>query len=164
METKQQNKISPEKMQQLINNAEDINAIITMEEGKTMPIYIHGASFKFLNINCDLLFSIIHETKYNTIQIKGRIKYDNGEKTQFINPRKLVYSEMAIESLKKEIKEMKNEIEKNLELTPNQPSFELKFKKNETIENIIQAINNSNKFNIGIMNDNSHNLIDKINA
>lgn len=125
--------------------------IIEIDEKRIMPLYMFIGTVEFILQGSsigNLMITILHQKKTNTLEIRGRMRYeDTGRKTEFKIP-----GEYKLENLEIAKKEIKNFYEKmliDLALIETEPIFELEFKVNEKIDDLIQKINDSNKFNIG---------------
>jgi hypothetical protein len=146
-----ENRMDPEEQSQ-INHSE---AIIEMsDDKKVLFMGLRNLSFSPLpNISSpiDFMASIIYDTKNKTIELRGRMRYeDTGRKTVMSDKKVVPYTKKNYEQKKKIIRQLTNELCKDAPVfTPLEDLFELEFKLDETIDSIIQKINNSNRFNIG---------------
>lgn len=98
----------------------------------------------------DYMASLIYDTEKKTIQMRGRMRYeDTGRKTIF-NTKAEPYSLKTYNKKKALIKEFTELLLKDVPLfKPSEDLFELEFSIGEDTDSIIQKMNNSNRFNIG---------------
>jgi hypothetical protein len=147
----EENKMDPEKMKDFISQKGIPKPIIEFNEKKAMPLYIFIANLIFLSAtNINIMATIMHIKKTNKLEIRGRIRYETtGIKTEFTGKKTYKPEEIdkAKEFIKKFYKDMLNDLPLVREIK--QPT-EINFEINEELNKILQKMNDSNEFNIGI--------------
>ena len=150
---KEENKMNSENLKEFKENKDNMKPIIELSE-KVMPLYMFLGTMAFEtpfgDTPIDFMATILHNKETQKLEIRGRIRFqDTGRKTSIKGPDNLTSDNLDFEIAKKSIK---NLYEKQLELIPLKeitPPFELSFDLNESMDSIIEKMNNSNKFNIG---------------
>ena len=143
--------MSPEKMASFGNLTPDSKAVISITETET-PLFITGAPYDFAGNAFHLMATIIHNNKTNTIEIRSRLRNETtGRKNENTNRGTQSYTPENLEIMKTEILSMYTDLVKDmpylqLQKTPFQISFEI----GEDVDSIIQKMNDSNEFDIGI--------------
>jgi hypothetical protein len=148
------NKMNPEDLKEFKENKDNMKPIIELDEKKIMPLYMFLGNMIFEtpigDATIDFMASILHNKETQKLEIRGRLRFqDTGRKVIINGPTNLNPDNFNYEIAKKEIKRI---YEKQLALIPlkeSEPPFELSFDLNESIDSIIEKMNNSNKFNIG---------------
>jgi len=151
----EENKMDPEILNSFLNNNQKPKPVIELNEDEIMPLYIFIAKFKSgmakpgeKEIYMNLMMTIIHLKKTNTLEIRARMKYENtGRKTIFTIPKNLKLKNLEI--AKEIINEFYTGMAKKLPFKITEKPTELNFEINETIKNTIKKLNNSNQFDIG---------------
>ncbi len=150
------NRMDPKAMEGFLKNKDknEGKPIIEMDEERVMPLYMFigtiGLKTTFGEATMDLMCTVIHLKKTGELEIRGRMRYqDTGNKDVFTIPKTFKLEDL--EKAKKEIKNLYAGIFfKEPRFEEKEPPFELNFKVNEDIDGIIEKMNKSNKFNIGI--------------
>lgn len=150
------NRMDPKTMEGFLKN-KDKNKwkpIIEMDEKMVMPLHMFIGTIGLETIlgeaTMDLMCTVLHLKKTGELEIRGRMRYQSsGNKDVFTLPKTFKLEEL--EMAKKEIKNLYAGIFfKEPRFEEKEPPFELNFKVNEGIDGIIEKMNKSNKFNIGI--------------
>lgn len=151
---KPENKMPEEQMASCFSKQHTLaGPVVEMHEGKMMPLYVFGGFLvirsKLGDANLDIMISLIHHIKEDKIELRGRIRYEaTGRKTVFKHPE--MFSLKDYEDAKQEVRNMYLKLIKETPIKPLTTAWELEFPIGETTENIIQKMEQSNHFNIGI--------------
>lgn len=143
--------IKPENRLDMSDIGKDQRPIIELTDDTSL-LYIYIVNLKVSTINTDIMASIIHSKKDNTIEMRGRIRReDTGSKSVFPTAPKLDYSEEAMKTMKAGIAGIVRKVSEDLPFvqvlkTP----FEISFAVDEDMDSIIKKLNASDQFNIGI--------------
>lgn len=147
--------ISPQnRMDETLLKSIDFNQtpVITMNDNEG-PLYIYLAKANYLESGIDFLMAIQHLKKTNEIQIKGRVRFNtSGNKQMFHGKETLPFTPTNMILLKRKIKETINFLFTNypFNLTIH-PPLELEFEVDESTDSVLQKMNETNAFNIGIL-------------
>ena len=146
-----ENEMSKEDTEDMMKNLG--KPIIEMEEKKIMPLYMFIGTLEFMTqiggSIMNFMASVMHNKKEKCLEIRGRMRYeDTGRKTVFNFPETFQINELP--KAKEKIKDMYQTMLKQMPIIQKEPIFELEFRINESSDSIIQKMNDSNKFNIGI--------------
>ena len=129
----------------------NIKPIISLEPDKTMPLFIYGITGNFEGETMDFMASIIHLIPTNEIEIRGRLRNQmNGNKTKFLEAHTEKYTVPNLNLLKGYIAQTTQNLIDKLGVQPYNPHWEVEFDPKESLDSIIQKMNDSNQFNIGI--------------
>mgnify|MGYP001605599740 CR=1 FL=1 len=127
--------------------------IIEMTETKNL-LYMALRNLTFADSShVDFMASLIYDTKTKTIEMRGRMRFeDTGKKTVFSDKKAEPYSLEKYNEKKKLIKSFTELLINDIPLfKPMENLFELEFTIGEEIDSITQKMNDSNRFNIGII-------------
>ena len=152
-----QNKMDKDKAEMFSKSTE--KPVIEMDEKKIMPLYITGANLKvetpFNKQNVHFMATILHHKKTNKLEIRSRMRIDDTGDKQELPAIKDKFTIKEIDKAKQEIqKKYKQLLEEQppfIMIKELKKPFELSFKINETADNVIQQMNDSNQFDIGIV-------------
>ena len=131
----------------------DQHPIIEMTETKNL-LYIGLRNLTFAETaHVDFMASLIYDTKAKTIEMRGRMRFeDTGNKTIFSDKKAEPYSLEKYNEKKKQIQSFTELLIKNVELfKPMEDLFEMEFSIGEDTDSITQKMNDSNRFNIGVI-------------
>ena len=156
------NKMDPDQVKKFTKNLgkEKSKPVIEIIEDKIMPLYIFGSNLEFQYTesknkqNIHFMGTILHQKKTNKLEIRSRLRLeDTGDKKEL----PALLDKFTINDLHK-AKNMLKKIYKQvktgtpfIKIKELKKPFELNFKVNETADNVIQKMNDSNQFNIGII-------------
>ncbi len=127
--------------------------IIEMSETKNL-LYMGLRNLSFGGSSyVDFMASIIYDVKAKTIEMRGRMRYeDTGRKTEFSDKKAEPYSLKAYNEKKKQIQSFTDLLINDIPAyQPMEDLFELEFSIGEDIDSITQKMNDSNRFNIGVI-------------
>lgn len=146
---KPENTIKPEELAEF--DVKENAPIVEIEEGRVMPLYIFigmVASPIMKNTIVNVMATALHFKKNDTITVRGRLRFEStGKKTVFEMKEKWPLAD--IHQAKWKIKEFYESMVRKMFLTEIEPSFEIDFKIGESMEEVIEKMNQSDKFNIG---------------
>jgi hypothetical protein len=152
---KPENRMSEEEMSSsgLGDPRNKMHPVIEIIEDQTMPLYIFGKPLVFKstfgNANLDIMLTILHHIKDNKLELRGRIRYEStGRKTIFSNPK--MFEIYEYENAKKELENMYLELIENSPFKPAGPAWALEIPIKATANDVIELLEESNHFNIGI--------------
>ena len=149
----EENKMDPEMTSKFKNYKGQPKPVIEMIEKEIMPLHIFVGPFvsnldESSDENLNLMLTILHIKKNDTLQIRGRMRYDStGRKTIFTLP--MVYNLDQIEEAKEVILDFYQGIERELPFTPTKEPDMIDFEVNQTAKSVIRKLNSSNLFDIG---------------
>ena len=143
-----QNKMSNKELKKFDLKKTKNNPIFSIEQGVKMPLFMYIANHRYKNTETmNFMAAIMYDCKNKTIQLKGRIRFNgSGRKTVFSDPNIKPFTAKNLEELKESCRKI-NKMPFTEQI--NQPK-ELEFAIDEPYENIIQKINDSDMFNIGV--------------
>jgi len=151
-----QNKMSKEQMKRFSplmekkQKTDKGDSMISIQEGKYSMLFIYGVPLQFQGTsNVHFMASIQHRIKENKIRLMGRMRFEDTQRKTTFRGKTLDCTKENIEKLKEEIRKMATIMEIELPYKAAKPHFELEFKVGESIESIMQKMNDSNEFNIG---------------
>lgn len=149
MNIKPENRLNMEEIGHIDTTDEPI---VRMEEGVVMPLYIMIGVVELKTPIGGSIMNLMGVASYlrekDEIEVRGRMRFEaTGRKTAFqmnrrFKPEELIEAQWAI-------KDMYTKMVKDMGLIEKEPIFELNFGKNDTTEEIIEKMNQSDKFNIG---------------
>lgn len=126
--------------------------IIEMDEARVMPLYMLGADLKMEipplgDAAMNLMITISHLKENNKLEIRGRMRFeDTGRKTIFGAKKEFTLNEF--QAAKDHVGELYKTMVDEMFLKEHTPKWELQFAINESSDNIMKKINESNHFNI----------------
>jgi hypothetical protein len=127
-------------------------AVLKLEEGVEMPLFLYGVPYTFMEVPCHLLVAIQHIIPSNELEIRGRMRFETtGNKSEFAKPQRMPFNERNLELMKEEVRRVVEQMETDLPFIPQKPHFELNFRPGESVESVIKKMNDSNEFNIGVI-------------
>ena len=127
--------------------------IIEMSETKNL-LYMGLRNMTFTETShVDFMASLIYDTKEKTIEMRGRMRYEEtGRKTVFSDKKAEPYSLETYNEKKKLIRSFTELLINDIPLfKPMEDLFEIEFTIGEDTDSITQKMNDSNRFNIGII-------------
>ena len=151
---KPENRLTQEQMEKsFLESKESCAPVVEMHDGKVMPLYMFGGPLvlrsKLGDSNMDIMITLLHHVAEDKIELRGRIRYEaTGRKTVFNRPEMFNISEY--EDARQTARNMYLQLIKETPIKPLSTACELEFPVGETTENIIQKMEQSNHFNIGI--------------
>lgn len=127
--------------------------IIEMSETKNL-LYMGLRNLTFADSSVvDFMASLIYDVKAKTIEMRGRMRFeDTGNKTVFSDKVAKPYSIETYNEKKKQIRSFTELLLNDVPLfKPLEDLFELEFSIGEDVDSITQKMNDSNRFNIGVI-------------
>lgn len=150
------NEMDPKILKVFSENIEDAKPVIELND-KIAPIYMFIAIVAMKSplgeIIVNFMTTILHNKKEKKLEIRGRARFETTKKKMIFEHKKK-YSLDEIPKAKTIIKEMYNTMVKDLSLTEKETPYELEFEIDEDTTSIVQKMNNSNQFDIGIVDIN----------
>lgn len=100
----------------------------------------------------NFMASIIYNSKKKTIELRGRMRLDeSGIKQPFSTKKPIKYTQQSFTKMKDQIKKLITSMQKSFpNYSSNGELLELEFAIDEDMDSIMNKINDSNRFNIGI--------------
>ena len=127
--------------------------IIEMSETKNL-LYMGLRNMTFAETShVNFMASLIYNTKEKTIEMRGRMRYEEtNRKTVFSDKKAEPYSLETYNKKKKLIKSFTELLINDIPLfKPLEKLFEMEFSIGEDTDSITQKMNDSNRFNIGVI-------------
>lgn len=147
-----QNRMSKEYIKSLNLNKpkKEEKSVISLIEKKQSILFLYGVPLTFLDKNIHFMATIQHNIKKNTINIAGRLRFEETKnKTMMMGKKALKCTPENITALKEEIRNIHIKLERDLPFKSVKAHFELNFKIGESVDSIVQKMNDSNEFDIG---------------
>lgn len=133
-------------------STKEVQPVIALDKDHGL-LYMYNVQLEFVGNGINYMASIVYDRTKKTVQMRGRMRYDeSGNKTVF-HDKELPYSEKLVAELQEKIKKVPRDLVKK---TPNlfrytQASNELFFGLDESIEDIVKKLNATDMFFIGSM-------------
>lgn len=150
-----QNRMDPERIKEILKNKDDkddkeAKPVIEIIEGKLMPLFIRALNMQCLGQIMNFMMVILYNKEKNKIEIRGRMRYEESGNKTILGGMEETYTEENYKTAQKFLrKKMDTLVNPEMPFELLEPAQEVTFGINDTGDEIIKKINDSNMFNIG---------------
>ena len=148
-----ENKMSQKRLSELMFDwSEDNKPIVEIKEGESTPLYIYVRNFYCKDLEVNLMATICYHIKEKEIEVRGRARFSSGRKLPFHTKKK--WSVGDYEKLKEEIERASFAFGSWPDITESSEPTILEFTQDESADSIMQKMNDSGEFDIGVVHGN----------
>ena len=157
MKIKPENQMNPEMLKDFLSPKNTLQKpVIEINPDTIMPLHLFIADFEFHTTNgttlttetLNLLLTILHHKKTNTLEIRGRMRYEETQRKTIFS-LKTIYTLTELLKAKTDITAFYQTLQQDLPFIPTHQPFTLDFEINEDMETTLEKINQSDYSNIG---------------